>query len=540
MFRLSEIKIPRPRVGATVVNLLVAAYLVCCDNGTFWNMLNSNISGHLGFHLLIGLSLFLVFNIFLSLVSFRPVHKPVLIVIMIAAACINYFMWSYGVVIDSHMITNVLATDASESSELMTWPLFKHLFLLGVLPSALLILTRISIRPWRRELLARGEVILCSSALLAGIILPNYKEFVLFYRNNDELRMYVNPTYPIYSLIKVFKRNNYVHSMEPLKVIAPDAVKQSASHKTAIVLVVGETARSQEFSLNGYERTTNPQLNTRDIYNFTDVQSCGTDTAESLPCMFSHLGKDQFSRDNAKSYENLLDVMQRVGVKVFWRDNNSGSKGIADRVTYEDLSSSKDDQLCSSGECYDEVLLKDLGKMLNRNSGDTLIVLHQKGSHGPSYYKRSPKDFKIFLPECTQDNVQDCDRQTIINAYDNTIVYTDYVLAKLIDILKSQPYATAMLYVSDHGESLGENNFYLHGLPYVIAPEQQTHVPMVFWASGKFLNEKNINPALLTRQQHSPFTHDNLFHSLLGLFRIKTELYRSDLDIFHAAQRSGL
>jgi lipid A ethanolaminephosphotransferase len=532
MLRLREITIPRPRINATVVNLIVAAYLVCCANGAFWHAMSSRISGHLGFHLLMGLSLFLLFNIFISLVSFRPAHKPLLIVVIITAACVSYFMSSYGVVIDKHMITNVLATDVRESSELMTWPLFKHLFLLGVFPSALLILTRISFRPWRRELLVRGGVILCSTALLAGIILTNSKEFILFYRKNIELRMYVNPTYPIYSLIKVLKQNNSAYSMEPLKVIAPDAVKPTASHKTAIVLVVGETARSQEFSLNGYKRTTNPQLSARDIYNFTDVQSCGTDTAESLPCMFSHLGKDQFSRDKAKSYENLLDVMQRVGVKVFWRDNNSGSKGIADRVNYEDLSSRKDDTLCSSGECYDEILLKDLGKVLNQNSGDTLIVLHQKGSHGPSYYKRSPKDFKSFLPECTQDNVQDCDRQTIINAYDNTIVYTDYVLAKLIDILKSQPYATAMLYVSDHGESLGENNIYLHGLPYVIAPEQQTHVPMVFWASGKFLNEKNIDPAHLTGQQHSPFTHDNLFHSLLGLFRIKTELTARTLTYF--------
>jgi lipid A ethanolaminephosphotransferase len=458
---------------------------------------------------------------------------------MLTAACVSYFMSSYGVVIDKQMITNVLATDVRESSELMTWPLFRHLFLLGVLPSALLLLTRVSFRPWRRELLVSGGVILGSCALLALIIMANSKEFVLFYRNNDELRMYVNPTYPIYSLIKVLKRNNCAHCMEPPKVIAPDAVKPAASHRTAVVLVVGETARSQEFSLNGYERNTNPQLSTRDIFNFSEVQSCGTDTETSLPCMFSHLGKDDFSRDKAKSYENLLDVMQRVGVKVFWRDNNSGSKGVADRVNFEDLSGKKDDSLCSSGECYDEILLKDLGKVLDGNSGDMLIVLHQKGSHGPSYYKRSPKDFKTYLPECNQDDVQDCDRQSIINAYDNTIVYSDYVLAKLIDILKSRPYATAMLYVSDHGESLGENNIYLHGLPYVIAPDQQTHVPMVFWASDRFLDQKNIDPAMLAKQRHSPLSHDNLFHSLLGLFRVKTELYRPDLDLFHSAQRPG-
>jgi lipid A ethanolaminephosphotransferase len=162
------------------------------------------------------------------------------------------------------------------------------------------------------------------------------------------------------------------------------------------------------------------------------------------------------------------------------------------------------------------------------------IILHQKGSHGPSYYKRSPKNFKLFLPECTKDNVQDCDQQSIINAYDNTIVYTDYVLAKLIDLLKVQQYSTAMLYVSDHGESLGENNIYLHGLPYAFAPRQQTHVPMIFWASDRFLLEKSIEPAKLAQTSSGRFSHDNLFHSVLGLFHVTTEIYRPELDLFYA------
>ena len=149
--------------------------------------------------------------------------------------------------------------------------------------------------------------------------------------------------------------------------------------------------------------------------------------------------------------------------------------------------------MCSSDGCYDEILLRDLGEMLSSNAGEMLIVLHQKGSHGPSYYKRSPKNFKQFLAECAQAAVPDCDQHSIINAYDNTIVYTDYVLGKLIDLLKAQSYATAMLYISDHGESLGENNIYLHAFPYAIAPRQQTHVPMIFWASSSYLREKAVD-----------------------------------------------
>jgi len=330
------------------------------------------------------------------------------------------------------------------------------------------------------------------------------------------------------------KINRQAHSSGPLKIIAGDAKKAASTPKSAVVLVVGETARAAEFSLNGYQRNTNPRLSSLNIINFADVQSCGTDTAESLPCMFSHLGKAGYSRNEAKRYENLLDVLQRAGVQVIWRDNNSGSKGIGDRVTYEDQVNVHDEPLCSTGECYDEILLKDLGKLLSQNSGDMFIILHQKGSHGPSYYKRSPKDFKLFLPECTKDSVQDCDQQSIINAYDNTIVYTDYVLAKLIDLLKAQTYSTAMLYVSDHGESLGENNIYLHGLPYAFAPKQQTHVPMIFWASDRFLHEKSIDSAKLEQTSSGRFSHDNLFHSMLGLFHVTTAIYRPELDLFHA------
>jgi len=220
-----------------------------------------------------------------------------------------------------------------------------------------------------------------------------------------------------------------------------------------------------------------------------------------------------------------------------WRDNNSCSKGIADLVRFDDLTNEKDPVFCSSGECYDEILLRDVGEMLSSNAGEMLIVLHQKGSHGPSYYKRSPKNFKQFLPECSQDDVQECDQQSIINAYDNTIVYTDYVLGKVIDLLKAQSYATAMLYTSDHGQSLGENNIYLHGLPYAIAPRQQKHVPMIFWASSSYLREKNIDQDLLRKHRIDRLNHDYLFHSLLGLFSVTTDAYRPELDLFQSARR---
>ena len=196
------------------------------------------------------------------------------------------------------------------------------------------------------------------------------------------------------------------------------------------MLVVGETARSQEFALNGYPRDTNPYLSQSSVVNFTDVAACGTSTIESVPCIFSHLGHSDFSRDKAGQTENLLDVLQQVGVKIVWLDNNSSSKGVADRVPYKDFLHQENSEICPDGECYDEILLQALDAEITGSDQDLLVVLHINGSHGPSYYKRTPPAFKTFLPECSIDNVQDCPRQEIVNAYDNTIVYTDYVLCK--------------------------------------------------------------------------------------------------------------
>lgn len=541
MYSLREKVLPLLHTDVTILNFVVAIFLVLCANGPFWKALTAKMGvaaiGHWGFTLAVGVGLCLLFNILISLFSFvRPVYKPFLVGIILTAAFASYFMGSYGVVIDKKMIVNVFETDFHEASELLTWPLFLHVFILGFLPAAILILTKVRFRPLKSELLIRGGVILVSALVLVVIVFGNFKDLVLFDRNNKELRMYINPTYPFYSLFKVLSRDMNARGKQTLQVIAADAVKAKMSPKTVVVLVVGETARAEEFSLNGYRRDTNPELGKRDVFNFTDVHSCGTDTAESVPCMFSHLGKAHFSRSKAKQYENLLDVLQRSGVSVVWRDNNSGSKGVADRVQYQDMSKVKDAAFCSSGECYDDVLLKDLDKVLNKSPGDLLVVLHQKGSHGPSYYRRSPVSFKQFLPECSQDNVQDCDTRHIVNAYDNTILYTDHVLSKVVDLLRSQSYATAMIYFSDHGESLGENNIYLHGLPYSIAPEQQTHIPMIFWASPLFFHEQNINPEKLKKQRNTGYSHDNLFHSVLGLFRIQTSAYRPELDIFRTAR----
>jgi lipid A ethanolaminephosphotransferase len=514
---------------------------VLAENRLFWrsfiDRLVLNTFDHWALLFTVGLAFALLLNIILSLFAFRPVFKPFLILLLLTTATISYFSDTFGIVIDQSMIHNILETDVGEASELMTWPLFSHLLLFGAIPATLVALTRIRYPSRKRGFLTRFGVVLGSLVIFLCLGLINYKEFVLFSRENRDLRIFLNPSYPVYSLERFIEKKYAAYAEKPLQVVANDAVRPDGAPRAVVILALGEAARAREFAFNGYQRDTNPQLARRGVIVFPNVQACGTSTAESLPCIFSALERKNYSRNKAGRQENLLDILQRIGITVLWRDNNSGSKGVADRVGFEDLSRRTDADLCASDNCFDEILLRDLDRRLGETTGDMLIVLHMKGSHGPAYYKRTPPAFKVFSPECTMANIQDCPQQTIVNAYDNTIVYTDHVLAKLIDLLRAQNFATAMLYVSDHGESLGENGLYLHGLPYALAPDEQKHVPMIFWASDNFIEQKSLVVEALDARQKAPYSHDNIFHSVLGLFDVNSKVYRPDLDIF-AAYRS--
>jgi lipid A ethanolaminephosphotransferase len=530
----------RPSLNTTTVALIVALFIVLADNRLFWRSFTSRLGldslEHWTFVLTVAVVYVLLLNVLISLFAFRPVFKPFLIILLLTTAAVSYFSDIYGVIIDKSMVHNILETDATEAAELLTWPLFRHLLWFGAVPATLVALTRIRTRSRKREALARIAVVCASLAVILGAGMTHYKQFVLFGRENRDLQMFLNPSYPSYAMQKVLRKTYFARAEEPLRVVAADAVRKPQGSRTVVVLAIGETARAREFAFNGYGRDTNPRLALRNVVNFPDVQACGTSTAESLPCIFSSLDREDYSRDKAARQENLLDILQRVGVTVLWQDNNSGSKGVAERIAYEDLSRQSDAELCAGDNCFDEILLRDIDRRLAQSTDDMLIVLHMKGSHGPSYYKRTPAAFKTFLPECTQDNLQDCPQQTLVNAYDNTIVYTDYVLAKLIDLLRAQDFATAMLYVSDHGESLGENGLYLHGLPYALAPDEQKQVPMIFWASDDFIAQKSLDVGALAARRTGPYSHDVVFHSIFGFFDIKSEIYRSDLDIFSSSR----
>jgi lipid A ethanolaminephosphotransferase len=386
-------------------------------------------------------------------------------------------------------------------------------------------------------------VLFVGSALLAFVSLQLvFQDFASLMRNHTQLRYQINPLNSIYALLDL----TVIPSDKPqgpLQPIGQDAHIDRLDGKPdqrppLLVFVLGETARSQNFSLNGYAKQTNPLLAKENVTSFRNVASCGTSTAESVPCMFSHLGRSEFKNRNAE-FENLLDVLQRAGYAVLWIDNQSGCKDQCDRIPNINTSDLNVPEHCEGGECRDTVMLTrieaELAKLpAERRTRGTVVVMHQMGSHGPAYFKRTPAEFKPFKPECTDTSLSQCDRAQVVNAYDNTIVFTDYFLSRVIAWLKSQEktHTPAMLYVSDHGESLGEKNMYLHGLPYSVAPPEQTTVPMITWLSPGFEQLSRVSTRCLQNQRDKPLSHDNLFHSVLGLMAVKTSVYQRELDFF--------
>ena len=458
--------------------------------------------------------------------AWRYTIKPVISLLLLAAAFGAYFMSAYSVVIDTPMMTNVLQTDPREVRDLLNARLLVAVLLLAGLPLLLLWRAPIQRTHWWPQLGRNLSMIIASALLLAGLLFALFADLSATMRNHGSVRYLINPLNSIYALIDlgVQSRARPAGPPAPIGLQARIATRPPGALAPLLVLVIGETARADHFSLNGYARATNPELTAlgNQVLSLRNVMSCGTSTAASLPCMFSHLGKQAFEASDGHQ-ENLLDLVQRAGMAVLWVDNQSGCKGLCDRVAHVEI--------CHDDDCNDDAMLRDIDTRLAALPGEArergvLLVLHQMGSHGPAYYKRSLPERKPFTPECTTNVLQQCARDALLNAYDNSIVTTDHVLAQTLHWLEGQRarYDPTLLYVSDHGESLGENNLYLHGLPYAVAPIEQKHVPMLLWPAA------GANAECLRGLQNAPLSHDNLFHTALGILGITATEYVAKLD----------
>lgn len=483
-----------------------------------------------------------VHTLLLSLVMVRPLAKPLLALLIVATAFATYYMQRFGIYLDPTMLRNVLKTDPAEAGELFGWSMLPHLLLFAGLPLLVLWRLRLQQQPWGRALAWRLATAAGSAVLLVGALLLVFQDFSAQMRNQKEVRYLITPANFIYSAVRVAADNTREAQLARTPAGLDARLDTSWATRTKpalLVLAVGETARAANWGLNGYVRQTTPQLATRDVINFRDVTACGTNTETSLPCMFAPVGRRDYDERRIRTGESLLHVLSRAGFQVLWRDNQSGCKGVCDGLAAQQLDNAELPEWCDGGRCLDEVLLQGLDTIARDAKGNLVVVLHMLGNHGPSYYKRYPEAFRRYTPTCDTGELRQCSREQIVNAYDNALLYTDHVLAKTIDFLQSQSsrYDTALVYVSDHGESLGEKGLYLHGVPYAIAPDEQTKVPMTWWLSQGYTASFGLDMDCLKREAAQARTHDNLFHTALGLLRVQASEYEPSLDITRTCRR---
>ncbi len=521
------------KLSSSTLILLVAAFIFVANNSVFFSSLNQrldllSLNGTV-YIITFSLLMMLINALLFFIVGQKYLLKPLLVLFLMVSAIMSYFTQELGVIFDVDMIRNIAETvkdnNKQEALELLSAPLIFHVFLFGILPSLFVLFTQIQYKPFFKEIAHRLLYAVGLIILTASLFMLHYKYMTFFSRENNDLRVYVTPIYPALSLYRYID-DKFAGNEIAFTEIGKDAKQYKVSQTRTIgIMVVGETARADHFSLNGYSQETNPLLKQLPVNNFSQVSSCGTSTAYSVPCMFSFLAKADYSPNKAEKESNVLDVLSTAGVKTVWLDNNSSCKGVCKRIETMNYK--------NQGEYYDDFIIDKLDQYIDATDKDILIVFHSFGSHGPSYYKRYPETFAKFTPFCKNSTPQECNSEEIINAYDNTILYTDFVLNGIIEHLKQRKNAEAFLfYASDHGESLGENGVYLHGLPYFIAPKAQTHIPMLSWFSDNFTQNHRINLAKLKQNEAKTYSHDNISHSLLGLFNVTSEVYQPDLDLF--------
>lgn len=536
--------------GTNGFNLIAALFFALVLNALFllraWEMIPYDHVHDYLFAASIPLVLASAFYFLFSLAAWPYLRKPLLIALVLVSAAANYFMHSFGTVIDTNMIQNVFESDPQEAGALISSRYLLWMLLMGMVPVALICGVRINNGTrWWWNLLQRLTGALGAILIILLMAALFYKDYASLIRNNKNLIKMITPA-NVVSGTGHYVDQRYLQGSQELVKIGEDAHKgpliSAATKKTLVVLVVGETARAENFSLGGYARDTNPELKKQQVIYYPNAISCGTETAISVPCMFSNMPRMHYDANLAHHQEGVLDILAHAGVSVLWRENDGGCKGACDRVPHTDMTQWKLPQYCHDGFCQDDVLLHRLDNYVDILHNDGIIVLHQMGSHGPAYYQRYPAKFRRFMPTCDSKQIQDCDHQALVNTYDNSLLYTDDMLSRTIDKLRglSDRFNVALVYLSDHGESLGERGMYLHGAPYMFAPSQQTHIPLLMWMSPGYAAANHINEACLRQQAaDAKVSQDNLFHTLLGMFNIQTQQYQPQLDMNRSCQTAA-
>ncbi|MDY6215334.1 phosphoethanolamine--lipid A transferase [Actinobacillus porcinus] len=540
-----SLRLPQWKMSSIKLNLLLALYFTLVLNIAFFREVISLSHPTDYFLLTTPLVLFVACNIVFNVLSVPVLHKIIIPAFLLISAAVSYNSLVFNVYFDRDMLTNVLQTNVAESSRMFSFSYVAWLLVVGVLPTVLYLCVKVDYKKWWVELLARMGSILASALFVFAIGAVFYQDYASFFRNNKYLPHLLVPSNFVGATISKIKHTR-MENMPFVQTGIDAKMEKTDDDVNVSVIVVGETTRAQNWGLNGYGRQTTPYLAERvkrgeNLINFTDVSSCGTATAISVPCMFSSLNRSDYDAVQANHQDNLLDTVQHAGVKVQWIENDAGCKDVCNRVPTINTVDLQVPEYCTDGECLDNIMLPELEKALANANQDTVIVLHTIGSHGPTYFERYTEKERQFMPTCDTKEINQCSQVELINTYDNGILYIDQFLDKVIAQLEAYPnLKTSMLYLSDHGESLGEGNVYLHATPYAIAPKEQTQVPMVMWFSPKWVENKKVDLTCLRQNANRPYSHDNFFHSALSLMDMKmasVKAYNKDLDILAACRK---
>jgi len=448
-----------------------------------------------------------LFVFYIGLYLLRLVGKWIIVLFFnINALCI-YFINNYGVIIDRSMIGNILNTNYAETSSFLSFSLILYLFFIGVIPSVLIYnikYEKIKFKPF----IIHNSLILLFILLISYINSPNW---LWIDKNSKKVGSLIMPWSYVVNTCRFYHKKNKENKKQKL---LPNA-KILNNTKSVCVVVIGESARSANFSLYGYNKKTNPLLSKIKNLHIYKAESSATYTTAGVKAILDYEESNDLN-------EILPNYLYRNGVDVIWRTTNWGEPTVNIK-NYQDKNELA--KLCNDSKCsYDEILLHNLQDVILKSKKDKiLIVLHTSTSHGPVYYKKYPPEFENFKPVCESVELSKCTNQELINAYDNTILYTDYILANLVKKLKGlNDYNTSMIYVSDHGESLGENNLYMHGIPLSIAPKEQFEIPFIVWTSNDSIQLKNNK---MLSQYH-------VFHSVLDFLDVESVIYDENMSIF--------
>ena len=498
------------KISLAALCLILSLYTLAAFHVPFFRHLAANLDGGFNGAVIAGTAFFLLlvldFLLYYALIWLgRGVGKFLVAFTLFGDAVMLYFVNTYDVLVTDEMMGNVFRTQYSEASGFFSLAFVLYVLLLGILPSVYLFARKVEYGSWKRLLSWLGGGVAAVLVLVFG----NMKNWPWIDRNSTELGSLLMPWSYIVNSFRYYGAEKRKNVQEiPL----PDAVLTDDS-RDVCVLMIGESARRDHFSLYGYPKETNPYTVTDSVRAYV-AEASATYTAAGVKAILEPFASDEL-------HEILPNYLYRTGVDVLWRTSNWGEPPVHARK-YETIGDLKERYPEVDGR-YDGILLHGLAEEIAASEKDKLfIVIHGYTNHGPQYNTNYPAEFEVFTPVSNTTEMSKVSQEELFNAYDNSIVYTDWLIHSVISTLKESGRRGCVLYVSDHGESLGENNLYMHGVPYSMAPREQLEIPFLVWTS---------DPALRFRDLPEVGQH-HVFHTVLDFFGVESPAFDENMSIF--------